>query len=190
MISLRSPSGLPCLARVGDDAEELRVGAAVRARRARTVGVDEVVVDAVLVCLVRRSPHRVRDVVVEAGEEAEAVLAGERPAPAGRGAGDRDAARLAAERLALVDRDLEAALGELVRGCQPGHPPAEDRHGPAVRRRPARLRERRCGIYARRGSGHACVAKESATRHHSFSHRGTPLRKPLKKTIVRYASCI
>ena len=64
--------------------------------------------------------------VVEAGEEAEAVLAGQVAAAARRGAGDRDAARLAAERVALVDGDLEAALGELVRRGEAGHAAAED----------------------------------------------------------------
>ena len=52
------------------------------------------------------------------------MLARQVGAPAGAGAGVRDAARLAARRVALlVDRDGEAALGQLVRGAQPATPP-------------------------------------------------------------------
>ena len=49
-----------------------------------SVGVHEVVPDAVRVAGEGDPPHRVRHVVVEAGEEAEAVLAGQRLAPAAR----------------------------------------------------------------------------------------------------------
>ena len=72
----------------------------------------------------RRARHHVDDVSVEARIEAEAVLAGQVGAPASAGAGDRLGARLAAPaRTRLVDVDLEAALGELVRTVNPPTPP-------------------------------------------------------------------
>ena len=122
------PVRRPRLVRVGRDAEDRAVGAALRARRLRLVRLDEVVPDAVRVAGERDPAHRVRHVVVEAGEEAEAVLARQRLAPARGGAGHRDAARLAAERLALVDVHAEAALDELVRGREARHAAAEDGH--------------------------------------------------------------
>ena len=77
----------------------------------------------------RDPAHRVREVTVEAREEAEAVLARQVGAPVLARAGVRDAARLAAQRVAhLVDRDLEPALGQLVGGAQARHPAAQHRH--------------------------------------------------------------
>ena len=85
------------------------------------LGAHEVAVDA-------DPPHRVRDVAVEAGEEAEAVLGRQVAAAVGPRARDGQAARLAAEAVArLVDRHREAALGQLVRGGQTRHAAAEDR---------------------------------------------------------------
>jgi hypothetical protein len=86
--------------------------------------------------------HRVRQVAVEAGEEPEAVL-GRQVAPAtGPGSGHGQAAGLAAgDRPRLQDRDREAALGELVRGAQPGDAAAED--DDVLRARAARTSRRR-----------------------------------------------
>ena len=65
---------------------------------------------------------------VEAGEEAEAVLGRQVAAPAGPRARDGQAARLAPEAVArLVDRHLEPALGQLVRGGETRHAATEDR---------------------------------------------------------------
>ena len=78
---------------------------------------------------IRDPAHRVRHVPVEAGEEAEPVLAGQRAAPAG--ARDRvHAARLAARRSAAARtrRRRTRAHGELVRGAHTGDAAAEDDH--------------------------------------------------------------
>ena len=120
------PSTRQRLLRVGADPEHAAVRAVAGAQPLAAACVDEVVPDAVGVAGERDAPHRVRDVVVEAGEEAEAVLAGQVATAAGGGAGHRDAARLAAERVALVDGDVEAALDELVGGGEAGHAAAED----------------------------------------------------------------
>ena len=75
------------------------------------------------------APHRVRQVLVEAREEAEAVLGREVLAAAGAGAGHRQAAGLAARDVARLEHhDVEAALGQLVRGGEAGDAAAEDRH--------------------------------------------------------------
>ena len=74
----------------------------------------------------RDASHRVGDVVVEAGEEPEPVLTGQVRPPSDAGAGNGDAAGLAAERLAFDDRDLEPALDQLVGRRQPSHPATED----------------------------------------------------------------
>ena len=66
------------VARIGDQAEEVLVVATARPREQRDPGTDQVVEDAVLVGAERDPRHRVGDVVVEAGEEPEAVLAGQR----------------------------------------------------------------------------------------------------------------
>src|SRR5439155_1487918 len=84
----------------------LRVPAVAREAHARRHR--EVVPDAVGVPGERDPPHRVGDVVIEAREEAEAMLAGQVPPPVARRPGDGDRACLAAERLALVDGDVEA----------------------------------------------------------------------------------
>ena len=78
---------------------------------------------------VRYPPHRVRHVLIEAGEEAEAVLGRQVLAVAGAGVRDRQAARLAAGDVARLEHDdLEAALGQLVRGGEAGDAASEDRH--------------------------------------------------------------
>ena len=102
----------------------------------------------------RRDPaHRVDHVLVEAWEEAEAVLAGQPmldrrdarvrelvAAPALTAFGHRDASSLAAGQLATFENDdLEAALAELVRGAHACDAAAENddlgqRAGPPVRR--------------------------------------------------------
>jgi hypothetical protein len=56
------------------------------------------------------------------------VLAWQSCATVDAGTGDRDAARLAAERFGLEDRDVEAALGELMRGRQAADAAAENRN--------------------------------------------------------------
>ena len=67
--------------------------------------------------------HRVRQVAVEAREEAEPVLGGK---PRLR---RRVAARLpAGDGALLVDRDREPALGQLVGGAQTGDAAPENRH--------------------------------------------------------------
>ena len=78
------------------------------------------VVGATRPAVAERDPaHRVGDVLVEAREEAEAVLSREvLPSPGAR-AGNRHAPRLAAERgLPLVDGDGEPALGQFVGGAE------------------------------------------------------------------------
>ncbi len=102
----------------------------------------------------RRDPaHRVDHVLVEAREEAEAVLAGQPmldrrharvrelvAAAALTAFGHRDASSLAAGQLATFENDdLEPALAELVRGAHACDAAAEDddlgqRAGPPVRR--------------------------------------------------------
>src|SRR5690606_29173010 len=78
----------------------------------------------------RDAAHGVRQVLVEAREEPEAVLSGKVLAASGPGVRHGDAAVLAAPRLAFVDGDLEPALGELLGGGEPAHPAAE--HGDAA----------------------------------------------------------
>src|SRR5207249_11147596 len=72
------------------------------------LSVDEVVEDAIRVARDRDAAHRVRHVLVEAREEAKAVLAGQVRAPTVSGPCNRNAACLAAQRLGLEDRDPEA----------------------------------------------------------------------------------
>ena len=123
-------------ARRGD---ELRAPAGLGEQDARSG--DEVVRDAA--AAVRDPRHRVREVAVEAGEEAEAVLRGQVRPPAGPRPRHRHRARLAAERVArLVHRDVESPLGQLVRGAQPADPSAQHRnrrHVPTLRT-PRRVR--------------------------------------------------
>jgi hypothetical protein len=76
----------------------------------------------------RDPPHRLREVLVEAEEDPEAVLAGQVRPAASAGIGDRDASRLAAETgkpVALKNRDGEAAFDQLVRGGETRNPSAE-----------------------------------------------------------------
>ncbi len=74
-------------------------------------------------------PHRVRDVAIEAREEAEAVLGRQVRAAVGAGAGHRQAAGLAAGDVARLEHDdVEPALGQLVRCRQARDAAAEDRH--------------------------------------------------------------
>ena len=78
---------------------------------------------------IRRSPHRVDDVAVEARVEAEAVLARQVASAGGAGARHGLAARLAAGAgPPLVQGDREAALDELVGGGEAGDAAAEDGH--------------------------------------------------------------
>lgn len=85
-------------------------------------GAHQVVEHAPPVGLVGDAAHGVRDVPVEPGEEAEAVLA-RKVAPA-VAAGAGHAAGLASrDRVALEDGDLKAPLGELVGGAESGHTP-------------------------------------------------------------------
>ena len=76
----------------------------------------------------RDPPHRVGDVLVETGEEAEAVLSGQvLPSPRA-GAGDRHAPGLAAEGgLPLVHGNREAALRQFVGGAEPADSATQDR---------------------------------------------------------------
>jgi hypothetical protein len=154
------------LARVRRKPEQEAIGAASGARELAVGRVDEVVPHAVRIAREGDAPHRVGHVVVEAGEEAEPVLAGERSPSASGGSAHRDAARLPAQRLALVHADLEAALGQLVGGGQPGHTAAEHRD-PAPKARRGRDRCRRDGGGGRergRGAGYGRVAQEFAAR--------------------------
>ncbi|MEY9993424.1 hypothetical protein ABIE67_005456 [Streptomyces sp. V4I8] len=114
--------------RGGDAAErEVQVGAAAGAGEQGLGAADEVVVDAVRVAGDRDAAHGVRQVPVEAGEEAEAVLGGEVGAAAGRRARDGHRARLAAEGVVvLVDGDGVAAFGEFVGGAQAGDSASQD----------------------------------------------------------------
>ncbi len=98
------------------------------ARKPRLRGAHEVVPHTVGIAREGDAAHRVRHVVIEAGEEPEAVLARQRPPAALPGPGHRDAPALTAERFALVDGDLEAALRQFVRGSEPGHPTPEHGH--------------------------------------------------------------
>ena len=92
------------------------------------LGVDEVVEHAIGVAGDRDAPHRVGHVLVEAGKEAKAVLAGQVGAAPCAGAGDGDAAGLAAQCLGLEDGDLEASLGQLVGDGQPADSATEHHH--------------------------------------------------------------
>ena len=89
------------------------------------------VVGAVRAMVAERDPaHRVGDVLVEAREEAEAVLSRKVLTAAGASAWDRHASRFAAERgLALVDGDREPALGQFVRGAEAADAAAQYRNG-------------------------------------------------------------
>ena len=152
---------------------ELEVRAPAVAREAHARRRREVVPDAVGVPGERDAPHRVGDVVIEAREEAEAVLAGQVPPPVARRPGDGDRACLAAQRLALVDGDVEAALGELVGGGQPGDAAAEDgdrrlRAAPPPRGRPRRRLGHRGGREA--GCHDARVAQQPPARESLLSH--------------------
>ena len=90
---------------------------AVLAREHHPVGGHQLVEDVVAGPRAGNPLHRVRQVAIEAGEEAEAVLGRQVVAPVGPGSGYPVAARLAAEaRAAFVDGDREAALDQLVRG--------------------------------------------------------------------------
>lgn len=123
--------------------------------------------------------HGVRQVPVEAREEAEAVLAGKRLAVTRSGPGDVHGAGLAAESVVvLVDRDLVAAFGEFVGRAEAGDPAAEDGDafagggrgraaGEPLRRRPfPRRRPRRPLARSPSGSFCGCVrcAPETAAR--------------------------
>jgi hypothetical protein len=73
-------------------------------------------------------PHRVRQVTVEAREEAEAVLGRQVGAALRAGAGHRQAAGLAAGDVTCLEHDdLEPALGQLVRRREARHAAPEDR---------------------------------------------------------------
>ena len=64
---------------------------------------------------------------VEPGKEPESVLAGQELAALDGAVRDRDAARFAAEDgLAFEDANVEAALGQLVRGGQPADAAAQN----------------------------------------------------------------
>ena len=77
----------------------------------------------------RDPPHRVGHVAVEAREEAEAVLGREVAAAVDAEPGTGRLRALPPESArALVDRDREAALGQLVSGGQTRHAAAEHRH--------------------------------------------------------------
>src|SRR5688572_2555180 len=88
-------------------------------------GVDQIVGHSAVAA--RNPAHRVGDVAVEAGEEAEAVFA-RKVRPAVRtGAGNAEAPGLAAgNRQQLVDLDVELTLDQFMRSAEPGDPAAED----------------------------------------------------------------
>lgn len=114
--------------RMREGAEQGSVGAAICSVEPRVgeVGVDQVVLDPVGVSGERSSGHRVRDVVVEPGEEPEAMLPGQISTADSGCSAHRDAARFAAEFLAFVDGHVEASLGQLVCRSESGHASAED----------------------------------------------------------------
>ena len=163
--------------RVGPDAEHERVGMVAVADELPLRGVDEVVPHPVGVARERRTPHRVRDVVVEAREEPEAVLAGQVPATARRGAGDRDAPGLAAEGSRLEDRHVVPALDQLVGGRQAGHAAAED--GDAAAGGP---RERRWRAEAAHQGGRA--------RHHRGGLQQRPPGQPGRRSGGLAGACV
>jgi hypothetical protein len=113
--------------RVGPDPEDERVRVVAAAEELAALGGHQVVLDAVRVGAERDPLHRLGDVVVEAREEPEAVLAREIRPTAGARPRDADAAGLAAPGARLEDGHLEAALGQLVGGRQTGHATPEDR---------------------------------------------------------------
>ena len=147
------------LVRVRGDAEDGAVGAPLRARRLRLVGLDEVVPDAVRVAGERDPPHRVRHVVVEAGEEAEAVLAGERLAAAARGA-RAPGCCAPCRRAPWARRRPRGSRARRARARPPGRPC----------RRPARPRGSRArrGTISRPGPAQAGVAASAAAAAPAF----------------------
>ena len=73
--------------------------------------------------------HRVREMLVEAGEEAKPVLAWQRQAPVSGRAGYREAPSLPPERVSrLEDAHTEAALAELMSRAQSRHPATKHDH--------------------------------------------------------------
>ena len=75
----------------------------------------------------RDPAHRVRDVAIEAREEAKAVLAGQITAPVRPRPRHRHAPRFpSGGRAGFEDHDLEIALRELVRRAHPGDPASEN----------------------------------------------------------------
>jgi hypothetical protein len=117
----------------------VQVRAARAAGEQRLGAAAEVAPDAVGVAGEGDAAHGVRQVPVEAGEEAEAVLAGKGFAAAGGRAREVHRAGLASEGVVvLVDGDGVAAFGEFMGGAQTGDPASEDgdpfsRGGPRAR---------------------------------------------------------
>ena len=109
----------------------------------------------------RNPRHGIGDMLIAAGEEAEAVFARQRHPTSGRSTGHVVAARLTTEVGRLVDGHRESALDEFVRSRQTGHPAAEDRHPPPSgrsrryrprrRNRDPRHRDRGSGEHGGRG---------------------------------------
>ena len=125
---------------------------------------DEIAEDPVAVARERDPAHRLRQVLVEAEDRPEPVLGREVGAAAAAGVGHADAARLASERLALVDADAKAELGELLSRGEPGDSAAEN----GDRRRPRRSGEtRRQGESKPAGGG---VAEKSSASYWHFAN--------------------
>src|SRR5436305_13333347 len=118
----------------------------------------------------RYPAHRVRQVLVQPGDEARAVLAGQRPAASAGRARHTEAACLSAEGPTLVDGDVEAPLRELVRHGEPRDSAAEHGYAAAatvvaapVMTPPRRCQGRAAGQSAR-GTQNRSVAKKLAPR--------------------------
>jgi hypothetical protein len=77
----------------------------------------------------RYSHHRVRQMPVKRGEEAETVLARKVPAAAGTCAWDRQTARLPAKNILCFENgNLKSALDQLVCGAQAGNSTTQHGH--------------------------------------------------------------
>ena len=98
----------------------------LRAREQLEVAPHQVIGDGAAVAADGDARHRRRQVLVEAGEEVEAVMARQLAAAVGARAGDGDAAHLAAPVLLLEHGDGKAALEELVGDREAADTAAED----------------------------------------------------------------
>jgi len=87
------------------------------------------IVERVAVRAIRNAPHGIGDVLIKAGEEAEAVLPGKRQPAAAFRTGNRNAARLSSEHaLAFIHPHPKAALGQFLRGAEPRDAATQNSH--------------------------------------------------------------